>query len=526
MQNIVFLYPVQKEICRFSQVFELLLNAYLLIFNKLKFENSQMLQESTVEILQKLSKKEFLKLGSFARSHLNSVEILLKMYEEVAAVYPEFNSEELSYENMWKKLYPRKSFNDKMIRNIYTKFSKLVQNFIAYEEIEADEREIELNTIEALNKRKCYALSKKITESSKKKILEKSEIGRERFYRLFRLNEQFFYQLDYIRHETTSDYHRAIEECSEEFIAYALSVIFELGTQYNILKKNYRVEHGETLLDRFLTSVDTENIFDFLEEKNHSYYNNIKIRQLIYNYSNKQITLEEYYELKKILFENADKFDEGETLSFFSNIEDMLMLQLMTKNLALTNEILEMGKKVCDMNIFRPGTKLEMGGYTFRNYFTAAIMQKEFDWADNYIDKYIHYIKPEARENEYNYSKAIVSFKLNKYEESLEFINKFNTTDIIEKVNIRLYSLMNYIELGAHEAALSMISAIRQFTLESKEIPPARMESIQNSLKFFSEIVKSIANEKKLDYAILAEAHDTPKFFHRQYVIEKMETMV
>ena len=77
-----------------------------------------MFTDSTIEILQKFDKKELLKLGDFTRSpYLNSVEIVIKMFDEVAKCHPQYNSPKLSYEKMWKKLYPAKPYNDKIIRN-------------------------------------------------------------------------------------------------------------------------------------------------------------------------------------------------------------------------------------------------------------------------------------------------------------------------------------------------------------------------------------------------------------------------
>jgi len=486
-----------------------------------------MLTNSTIEILQKFDKKELLKFREFARSpYLNSVEILIKMYDEVAKYYPDFNSPKLSYENMWKKLYPAKPYNDKIIRNVYTKFSNLLKKFIGYEEFEAEEINVELKIIEGLNKRHSYKLSEKITENSKKKLLQEFKPSIDNYFQLFKLNEQYVEQMDYLRHETTKEFHNAIRDSSENFTSYVLSVMFQLLTQQSILKKNYRVESDETLLDRFIDSIDIGNVFKFLGNKNHKHFNHLKIKYLFYLYSSKDITLEEYYELKNIIFENAPEIEINEAITIFGVLGDILLTRIMPKQTGLTNEILLIGKKICEMNFYNEDSKLEFEVYTFRNFFTAAVMNKEFEWADNFVDKYIQYVRAEARENEYNYSKAIINFKLKKYEESLDFINKFQTTDILEKMNIRLYSLMNYIELGAHESAVSMISSIRQFTSESKEIPPAKEESLQNSLKFFSEIVKCLANGKKMDYAILKEAFALPKYFQKTYIYEKMETMV
>lgn len=486
-----------------------------------------MLSSSTIEILQKLDKKSLNKFVNFARSpYLNSIGILIKMAEEVAKAYPNFTSPRLSYENMWKKLYHGKPYNDKIIRNLYTSFSKLLTKFIGYEEIENDEDTLKLKTIQGMNNIKCYGISNKLIEKIKKDKDENSQISYSKFYYFSELDDRNFENVEYILHKDFGEYTKMLHSKSENFILYFLIKFLTIAGEYSVFIANYRLANENHILEEFLNSFDMESFLNYLQKSKNEYYPYVKIRYLMFKCSTANITLEEYYELKKLIEVNIKSFAPVDALSILYRIQDLILTFPAIKN--ASSEIFEIGKLFCSMNFFDNENtgRNYFSLYSFRNFFTAALLLKEYEWADNFVEENIKYLKPELIDNEYYYSKAVINFKFGKYEESLDYINKFETKDIIEKFTIRLYSLMNYIELGAYESAVSMIAAIRQFISESKEIPAPREESMQNSLKFFSEIVKSLTSAKKLDYAVYREAVDVPKFFQKQYIIEKMESML
>jgi len=137
----------------------------------------------------------------------------------------------------------------------------------------------------------------------------------------------------------------------------------------------------------------------------------------------------------------------------------------------------------------------------------------EFEWAEKFINEYVNYIDEDLRENEFNYSMGLLSFRTKKYEKSLEYLNKVQYSQILEKVNVRFYYVMNYIELKLYEGALSMIASIKQFHRENKEIPAITSKFINDSIKYFNEIIKCEENGKKIDYAIYAEAQSMKVFF-------------
>ncbi|MBN8571207.1 MAG: hypothetical protein J0M18_16405, partial [Ignavibacteria bacterium] len=82
------------------------------------------------------------------------------------------------------------------------------------------------------------------------------------------------------------------------------------------------------------------------------------------------------------------------------------------------------------------------------------------------------------------------------------------------------------IELKSYESALSALQALKQFIIENKDIPESFSEGLQLSIKFFNEILKSCIKNEKVDEWIYKEAISTERYFQKQYIKDKMKSMI
>ncbi|CAN5577971.1 hypothetical protein BH10BAC5_BH10BAC5_20130 [soil metagenome] len=98
-------------------------------------------------------------------------------------------------------------------------------------------------------------------------------------------------------------------------------------------------------------------------------------------------------------------------------------------------------------------------------------------------------------------------------------------TGIGEKIDARFYSLMCYIEFKAVESGVSVVNSIRQFCIDSKEIPEMHRELIEISLKYFNEIIKCIINGDKFDDQIYNSASTVNRFVQMKYILKKMQQL-
>lgn len=486
-----------------------------------------MLTPNSVEILKALSKSELKKFGDFIKSpYFNSVEVLGKIYDEVVKAYPDYDSPRLSYKKISQKIYPGKEFNEQTIRNLYSKFGNLLKKFIAVENIINDEGLINLNMVESLSTKKLYESSNKQIEKFRAEKNKSKVLGVWDFYLKFRIEHNYYHNLFMLNKSGSPEFYDAMNSKTESLITFFLKAFYMFNEAQEILLQLYKGYELSPLLKSFNSAFDSDKLFNSSEAEGYKYYTYLKMHFLTAKYHNSDVTEEEYRNLLDIFRKNINSFVKTDKLTFFTSLEGLLLHKLIPKDKKYYNVLFETAKFYCEQNFYPDNLIPPLEILQFRNYFTVALLLKEFDWAEKFAREYTNYLKPELTENELNYSMAILSFKNKKFEDSLNYFNKMVITDIMEKMNVRIYTLMNYIELKAHESAISMVQALKQFSKENKEIPHLKVDSLKNSIRFFDEIVKAEVNNKKIERYIYEEASAIRFFFQKQYIMDKMESLL
>lgn len=482
-----------------------------------------MLPQNTIDILKTLSKTELKSLGDFINSpYFNSVEKLKDLYIEVSKSYPDFTSKRLEDEAMHKKLYPGKEFKQKSILNLFSDFGNLLKRFLSYEKFEQQQDAIDLNLSKSLSERRLYELSNKTVSDFKKRKETSEKFHEDHFY--------YFYKMEnvYYRNITNTRPHNRRKKLNDSLNAAASAMMIDFINKYSsiayilaLVKVMRPDERNNKKIDDFLSSVNPENFLKFIDSSDDKFINIVKMQYIFYKFAKEGFTEEEYYEVKDLLLNSVKESTPEDVCLYFRTLTDLAGLKSMP-----AEEIFDLRKKFCDLKIYPNDSIPRFSAATLQNTFTTALALKEYEWAENFLDEYINYIDEDLKENEYNYSKAQINLRLGKYEESLKHLNKINYNELVEKVNVRCYYLMNYIELGMLDSASSMVKSIKQLMRENTLRSNTDTQATDNSLRYFNEIIKALQSNSKLDIAVYKEAQNEKIYYFRYYILDKMNKMI
>ena len=93
-----------------------------------------MIPLNTFEILKTLQKEDLKNFDNFINSpYHNSNKALIALYNSLRKFHPHYSAEKLSYEYLYKKLYPGKKFSERTIKNRLTEFAQLLRDFLVNE---------------------------------------------------------------------------------------------------------------------------------------------------------------------------------------------------------------------------------------------------------------------------------------------------------------------------------------------------------------------------------------------------------
>lgn len=485
-----------------------------------------MLPAQTIEILKKLDKKELKKLGDFLSSpYFNQSELILKIFEAVKKEHPDFTGSSLEPARIFKKLYPSEIFKETRIQNLYADFGRLLREFLGHQRLKNFPDDLNVYIAEELTEKSLNILSNKFTNKS----IAESDDGMlsesKRFHNLYRSNYVIIHNLNFLRMQGSDEELQTRRNHNELLLVFFLRDLLSAGITTSGHKKLFISEKANTL-NKVFESINIENLIEYLEKNGNKNASYLKVFYYLYYYTENSITPEQYLILKKELLKIIYKVPKNDALVFIITTIQIILAQLIKVTRNYYAEIFELSKLFTALNIFPNDVLRNLAIGTFRDIFTVAVIQKEFDWAEKFISDYSVYLLDELRENELNYCMGILNFKKNNFNSSLEYFNKVQMMDIIEKLNIRFYYLMNYIELRAYENALSALNTIRQFYQDRKdEIPEMFAVLIPDALKYFGEIIKCEEQGIKLDELIYDEAKSIKRYYHVNYILKKMEKL-
>ncbi|MBN8569551.1 MAG: hypothetical protein J0M18_07970 [Ignavibacteria bacterium] len=481
-----------------------------------------MLPQNTIDILKTLNKAELKSLGDFINSpYFNSIEKLKDLFIEVSKSYPDFTSKRLEDEAIHKKLYPGKEFKQKSILNLFSDFGNLLKKFLSYEKFALQEDAIEMNLAKSLSERRLYDLSIKTINDFKKR-----KQGEEKFHEDY---YQFFYKMERTVHRNLLNMrplnkkkiNEALNSAAKALMMDFLNKYSSLAYYLAVIKIVRPEPENNRTIENYLNSVNAENIMKYAESSDDKFVSIVKMQYMLYKFVKDNFTEEEYFELKEILLNNVNNFTPEDICIHFKEITDLAGI----KAVSIT-ELFDLRKKFCELKVYPNDSIPNFSAATLQNTFITAMSLGEYEWAENFLEEYINYIDEDLRVNEYNYSKALLNLRLKNYEKSLEHLNKIKYHELVEKINVRFYYLMNYIELGMYDSAVSMVKSIKQLERDGKERVKVESVATENSLRFFNEIIKSLMNNSKLDIAVYKEAQNETKYFYRYYILEKMKEMI
>jgi hypothetical protein len=484
-----------------------------------------MLPSSILEILISLTPGDFKKLGNFITSpYFNTNPAIVKLYAIIKKHHPAYSKNIFKHDEIFKKIYLGNEFKEQTIRNLYSEFGALLKKFIGYEELQFTVSDIEGYIGAGLSRRGLYSQSEKFIKKSISKNPEEFHFDSEMFFYFFRLGTASINNLGFLQEQRSSERLEAISSELERLTIFFLSESLNISIEMFEIFIYKPDERKNTVADEFLENVNMRKFIDYLENTGNKNAAFIKIRYLLYYYHVYEFTEHDYEELKSEIYKTIHFVKKVEQLSFITIIAHLIVKKLLPFNRKFSREIFEFAKLFQSLDIFSGNSTLKISVGLFRNFFTAANILREYEWIENFVKEFAPYLSDESRENEINYSMGILSFKQGKYEESLDYFNKFKMKDIGEKINTRYYIMMNYIELKAYESAFSVLHTIRQFYLD-RDIPQVYSGLMEDSIKFFNEIIKAGEEGRKIDGHIYDEAHSDKRYFHKQYIYDKMELL-
>jgi len=442
-----------------------------------------MQNSNLIKILNNLSKDELKSFEDFIASpYFNKKPTVIKLFRELKEYYPEFNSENLTKENIYFQLYKGKPFNDGMLRNQMSELYKLLLKFLGNEAFNRDSIEFKIKVSRELLLRGLSKTFKNFADDVKKEN-EKDNLIENEFYYWNRalLDEQYEDNLLFsgdVKGVPVNNLY------GNNLIYFILIKLFKLMHNLHATEVNTNVYYDKSIVREFLSLLDTEGLLNRIKEISEKDYNIVSM----YFYMSKALMdfndFDSFNKFYNLVENNYMLFTEGERYTLY-----VLLNNIASNSKAGKGILMDIYKSMLEKKIYRAGENGYLNHLLFSYILTNSIHRKELDWAEKFIDEYIDEIDPVYRENMKYYSKAHLYFEQKDFNKSLEQINMVKADNFMFKHQTYKLIVQNYYELDETEQLLYAIDNFKHY-LSKGNIREDWVTYYDNFLSSVRELIK------------------------------------
>ena len=432
-----------------------------------------------IRIFKSFSKKELRELHKWllSPSH-NQREDVVLLYNYLVKIGQEPKEQLLNKEKVYPHIFPKENFDDAKMRQVMFFFLKSIEEFLTYQELKQDELKSTLALAKVYRKRKLNKSYQKAMKSAKE-IHESFKYRNKVFFQNEYLIQQEDYDFDYLNAVSQNrarpiNLQKLLDVLDSSYLADKLRQSCHMLAHQQVYKTDYKTG----LLDKVLSYVEDKDFVD-----------NPAIA--IYYFGYKAITerdrIDYFIQLKEQLAKHGQYFPQSEIKDIYVLAINYCIGRVNQGEKSFFRDMFELYKLGFKEKIF-----IESGivsRYTFRNTVTTALVLKEFDWVEQFIQDYKDYLAEQYRESFVHFNLSKLHFEKGDYDTAMRLLSQFEYNDILLNLNAKAMLIKMYYEQEEMDALESLLESVRSY-LQRKKIISYHKSNYKNFIRFTKKLLK------------------------------------
>ena len=240
-----------------------------------------MLNSTLIDIFKTYEKADLKRFEDFIKSpYFNKKTNVVSLFNIIKKYFPDYKTENLKRETVWKALYPGKDFNYGVMKNLIHDLTKLAENYLQTQILESDSFKKQIPLLENLNHR----AGKKLFASKYKQLFD--DVSSQNLFKwenYVNLKELSMLEYDFNFHNTSINKNEDLTYRISEYQIY--SSLIECFKNYNnmvvfTLRNNFSKEIN--IAETFLKNLNVEFILDEIRKQSEHDFMIMKTYYLMY----------------------------------------------------------------------------------------------------------------------------------------------------------------------------------------------------------------------------------------------------
>ena len=478
-----------------------------------------------VQILQCFSPKEIKEFEKFVVSpYFNTGRNAEGLFNILKEYYPDFESDDLDREVVFKKLFPGEKFVEKKFKNVTSALTQLADRFMVNERLRNDPVEFEQLLYKEYWDRENYKPFLSILNSLEKRI-EKLPFDRKNAF----LVEEGIASYRYSHYLKLIRPDKAIPLIGEssEYSSLSFLIKFIKSVMYShtaVITFNTPVKN--TLFEEVRDGLDLDRIIAGLRKSKYRY---LWLLELYYYTLKTYSDLNDVKSFKKareIFNKHKEKFSRFEKHYILMDLYSHCIRQFSSGNIDFIRDEFEICKQLKDENALTDSEDTSILLIHFRNFVYTALKAKEYDWLEEFVNDCAMMLAPDGRDSMRDFTLARLEFERGNFNKALEYASGIQYEIFTYKLDVKNLLLFIYYELELFDQAESLIDTYKHYITHMKEFSPAYMKKFKDFIKIYSLLFKARTSGKTQDPdLLLKKAEDIRVLPSRAWFVQKIKEL-
>ncbi|MCB9344865.1 MAG: hypothetical protein H6576_14260 [Lewinellaceae bacterium] len=462
------------------------------------------------EIILSLDKKEIRDLHKWLQSPAHNLrQDVIDLFDYLTKYQDNF---EIAYEKerAWTAVFPDKPFDDAYMRQVMYFLLKSIEEYLVFADFTSDRVQYQIALTRIYRKKKldkAYKQAYRLGSDS----LEKQPLRNTYYYlnKFFLEHETYEYKLG-VTQNAPVNLQEVADALEQYFIMEKLMISNAMLAHHKVYQK---ANYDTGLLDEVIKYVGDRQLLD--ESAIASYY---------YAY------LASIYPAKTEYFDHFEKLIHGKSAESFT-IPETRNLYLTALNYC-TAKVNQGALEYCKMALKFYRTGVEKGfllennkitRYTFGNAVAFAIRIGEFEWSEQFIERFKHHLDDKERNSIVNFNLSRVYFEKGDYDKAQDMLTRFEYDDMLFNIIAKTILLKIYHEHEEYDAFESLLESMRTYLQRKEALDPARKQAYKNMISLMKKLlnVNIFSKTQREKFRELVEK--TNPLAEREWLLKQIE---
>jgi hypothetical protein len=399
-----------------------------------------------LSLVSSLSNEELKKFKKFVRSpFFNTNEQLVQLFDYIYKYAPKWDSRMFSKHIVYRELFPdSKDFDPKKISNLMSELSILFESFLVQMEVENNPVEKKKIKLSALSKRNLIKPLERQFRKMDKILKTPSPTDKNYHLSQFQINHKLYFDPATRKFNKGRGLKKAMLHLDRFYFINKL----QMGLEMKVIERVTGDHFENPFLDQIIAL--TKEIGESEEPTLKVYFYLLK--------SNLFGQKEDFIKARDLFKDHIDQFTNLDSFTILLHLINLAIKRSYTNEEYWLREIFNLYIIGLEKDILIQNNSISSASFT--NLVINGIKLKEYDWLDNFIDSYKHFLDSDIREQIEVLCRASIYFAKKDYSNVTKLLTSHSFPRPVYKIRAKSVLLKTiYEELLLDESQLSLFES-------------------------------------------------------------------